>query len=76
MRHSVAIRPKSPTALKKNGANTSITDVERRGKYLLLTLDWGCIAMHFKFDGQVLWFDEPKDALARQVHVDVAFETD
>jgi formamidopyrimidine-DNA glycosylase len=76
VRHSVAIRPKSPNALKKNGANTSITDVERRGKYLLLTLDWGCIAMHFKFDGQVLWFDEPKDALARQVHVDVAFETD
>jgi len=76
VRHSVAIRPQSPTTLKKNATNASITGVERRGKYLLLALDRGCIAMHFKFDGQVLWFDEPKDALARQVHVDVAFETD
>jgi formamidopyrimidine-DNA glycosylase len=76
VRHSVAIRPQPTSTLKKNVANTSIAGVERRGKYLLLTLDRGCIAMHFKFDGQVLWFDESKDALARQVHVDVAFETD
>ncbi|MGD0910199.1 MAG: DNA-formamidopyrimidine glycosylase family protein, partial [Candidatus Acidiferrales bacterium] len=76
VRHSVAIRPQFPTTLKKNVADTSIIGVERRGKYLLFTLDRGCLAMHFKFDGQVLWFDKSKDALAPQVHVDVAFETD
>ena len=74
--HAVAIRPQSSRALKKNCAGSQIQGVERFGKYLTLHLDHGCIVMHFKFDGQVLWFDDPKDALARNIHVDVAFETD
>src|ERR1700690_822996 len=74
VRHAVAIRPQSPATLKKNIENARITGVERRGKYLLLTLDRGCLAMHFKFDGQVLWFDHPEDARVRGTHVDVIFE--
>ncbi len=75
VRHAVAIRPQSSNTLKKNVIESRINGVERRGKYLMLTLDRGCLAMHFKFDGQVLWFDQPKDALSRNAHVDIAFET-
>jgi len=49
--------------------------VQRRGKYLLLPLNRGCLVLHFKLDGQLLWFDQPEDALARSTHVDVTFET-
>jgi formamidopyrimidine-DNA glycosylase len=76
VRHPIAIRPQTASTLKKCITGKRIARVERRGKYLLLMLDRGCIAMHFKFDGQVLWFDRPRDALARKVHVDVAFDTD
>jgi formamidopyrimidine-DNA glycosylase len=42
--------------------------VERRGKYLVLRLDAGCAVLHFKLDGQLVWFDN------RRVdgHIDVA----
>ena len=76
IRHAVAIRPQSARTIRENMAGARILGVERRGKYLFLTLDRGSIIMHFKFDGQILWFDEPKDALARKIHVDVAFQTD
>ena len=76
VQYAIAVRPQSPNTLKKKTVDTRIAGVERRGKYLLLTLDRGCLALHFKFDGQLLWFDKPRDVLARNVHVDVAFETD
>jgi formamidopyrimidine-DNA glycosylase len=74
VRHEVAVWPQTASFLNRNAAGTRILGVERRGKYLLLLLDRGCIAMHFKFDGQILWFDKPKDALAPKFHVDVVFE--
>jgi formamidopyrimidine-DNA glycosylase len=76
IRHAIAIRPQGSRTIKKHLVGARLQGVERRGKYLLLPLDRGCIVMHFKFDGQVLWFDRLKDALARDVHVDAAFETD
>jgi formamidopyrimidine-DNA glycosylase len=76
VRHAIAVRPLSTEAFKKFVEGARITEVERRGKYLLLPLDHGCLTLHFKFDGQPLWFDNPRDALARNIHVDVAFETD
>jgi formamidopyrimidine-DNA glycosylase len=76
VRHKVAVGLQSAALLNRKVRGTRILGVERRGKYLLLSLDRGCVAMHFKFDGQLLWFDKPEDALAPEIHVDVAFETE
>ncbi len=73
--HAVAIRPQSSRALGENIAGACIQGAERRGKYLLLPLDRGSVVMHFKFDGRILLFDGPNDALRKNIHVDVAFET-
>jgi formamidopyrimidine-DNA glycosylase len=76
VRHAIAVQPQSPATLKRKTQGARILGVERRGKYLLLPLNHGCLVLHFRFDGQLLWFDRPKDALARATHVDVTFETD
>lgn len=47
-----------------------VRTVERRGKYLILLLDEGCLVLHFRLDGQLLWFDSEKTT----GHVDVVFE--
>ncbi len=46
--------------------------VERRGKYLILTLGLGALVMHFRLDGQLAWFDSRETS----GHVDVALELD
>jgi len=57
-----------------------VKTVSRKGKYLFLELDRGLIEMHFKLDGQLLWFSGAKELMERAnrkpegVHVDVAFE--
>ncbi|MGA8222551.1 MAG: DNA-formamidopyrimidine glycosylase family protein, partial [Candidatus Acidiferrales bacterium] len=43
----------------------------RRGKYLTISLERGAIVLHFRFDGQLIWFDSNETS----GHVDVAFET-
>ena len=49
---------------------------------MLLVLDRGLLTMHFRLDGQLLWFANGKELLQRanhgenNVHVDVAFELD
>jgi len=75
VRHPIAVRPQSPATLKRKTQGARILGAERRGKYLLLPLDQGYLVLHFKFDGQLLWFDQPEDALARSTHVDVTIET-
>ena len=47
-----------------------IRAVERRGKYLILQLDRGVLVVHFRLDGQLVWFDSRKTS----GHIDVAFE--
>jgi formamidopyrimidine-DNA glycosylase len=74
VRHNIAVRPQSPSLLNLKLAGSQILGVERHGKHLLLSLDRGCVAMHFKFDGQLLWFDKSEDALTDDIHVDVLFE--
>jgi formamidopyrimidine-DNA glycosylase len=74
VRHAIAVRPQTPAFLNRKLAGTHIRDVQRRGKYLLLALDAGWVTLHFKFDGQLLWFDRPADTLKRDVHWDVAFD--
>jgi formamidopyrimidine-DNA glycosylase len=80
--HPVLIRPQSLMDFNKLGSGARIEDVRRVGKYLFLQLDSGLIEMHFRFDGQLLWFADAGDLLKRAnvkadgVHVDVAFELD
>jgi formamidopyrimidine-DNA glycosylase len=88
--HPIAVKPQSPAHLPRIADNRRIQAVTRRGKYLFLVLDRGTITLHFKLDGQLIWFDSVKDLLSRanqpldssekrpatNVHVDVAFELD
>ena len=71
--HPVAVLPQSPAALAKTLRGNRIIAVTRRGKYLLLQLSRGSLVFHFKFDGQLIWFDRPP---ARGLHVDVLFKLD
>jgi formamidopyrimidine-DNA glycosylase len=71
--HPIAIKPQSPDALAKALQGNRIVKVTRRGKYLLLNLTRGSLVFHFKFDGQLLWFDRVP---ARGIHVDVLFHLD
>ena len=54
--------------------------MERKGKYVALVLDRGLLTLHFRLDGQLMWFSngtELRDRANRGengIHVDVAFE--
>jgi formamidopyrimidine-DNA glycosylase len=56
--------------------------VDRKGKYVVIAMDERFLTMHFKLDGQLLWFANAKELLQRAnageggVHVDVALELD
>ncbi|MFZ0038049.1 MAG: bifunctional DNA-formamidopyrimidine glycosylase/DNA-(apurinic or apyrimidinic site) lyase [Candidatus Acidiferrales bacterium] len=76
--HTIAVRPSSgrggSAAAKRLAARLAgqtIQDVERLGKYLLLRLERGFVVMHFRLDGQLVWF--PDGTIAG--HIDVAIET-
>jgi formamidopyrimidine-DNA glycosylase len=47
-----------------------VVGVERRGKYLLVALDRGWIAFHFRLSGQVFWYESRRPPK----HVDVALD--
>jgi formamidopyrimidine-DNA glycosylase len=73
--HPVAARPSSWSraraafrTLERNATGQTIRRVERRGKYLLVQLDRGCLAFHFRLDGKLIWFTSAEPA----GHVDVA----
>ena len=77
--HPIAVRPSSGRGAKqaaaiieKKAAGRRIRAVERRGKYLVLPIDRGFFVLHFRLDGQLIWFDSKKIT----GHVDVAFELD
>jgi formamidopyrimidine-DNA glycosylase len=78
--HAIALKPQSPAAAAKIVEGRRVREVFRRGKYLFLALDRGLVEMHFRFDGQLIWFSGAKDLLERAnvdedgVHVDVALE--
>src|SRR5437899_5583138 len=80
--HSIATRPQRPTRLQDASEGQRICDVERRGKYLLLRLGRAYVTLHFKLDGQLVWFEDAKEFARRancgdeRVHVDVAFALD
>ncbi len=78
--HAIATRPQPPAQLVKLSQGRRVRNVWRQGKYLFLELDPGLIEMHFRFDGQLIWFTSVKEFLERAnrasegVHVDVALE--
>jgi formamidopyrimidine-DNA glycosylase len=80
--HPIAAKPQSARLLSRFTEGKRIRRVERRGKYVVLILDHGLLTMHFRLDGQLLWFSNAKELLKRAnrdkngVHVDVAFELD
>jgi formamidopyrimidine-DNA glycosylase len=75
--HPIAVRPSSGRGAQRAAAEMEravkgqrVRAVERRGKYLILALDSGSLVMHFRLDGQLVWFDSRKIT----GHIDVAFE--
>jgi formamidopyrimidine-DNA glycosylase len=80
--HTIATKPQSPSQLARAAEGQRIQSVQRKGKYLWLQLERGIVTLHFKLDGQLLWFSNAKKMfeVANQeesgVHVDVAFELD
>jgi formamidopyrimidine-DNA glycosylase len=80
--HPIATKPQAPSRVARNVQGRRILSVARQGKYVLLVLDRGLLTMHFKLDGQLLWFANAKELLQRAnqkengVHVDVALELD
>jgi formamidopyrimidine-DNA glycosylase len=74
--HPIAVRPFGRAgrrgaleALVRNAAGATVHRVERRGKYLLVKLDRGWMALHFRMGGKLIWFG----GAGATGHVDVAF---
>jgi formamidopyrimidine-DNA glycosylase len=80
--HPIATKPQTAAHVARQAQGRRIRTVERKGKYVLLVLDRGLLTMHFKLDGQLLWFSNGKELLERanqgeqRAHVDVALELD
>jgi formamidopyrimidine-DNA glycosylase len=78
--HPIATRPQAPAQLTGLSQGQPVRTVSREGKYLFLELERGLIEMHFRFDGQLIWFRNAREFLEQAnrkpegVHVDVAFE--
>lgn len=80
--HPIVTKPQTAGFVARSGEGQRIRHVERKGKYVLLLLDHGLLTMHFRLDGQLLWFSNAREFLKRAnqgengVHVDVALELD
>ena len=78
--HPIAVKPQSVRRLTELATDRRIERVERKGKYVLLMLDRGLLTLHFRLDGQLVWFENGRELLDRAnvaengVHVDVALE--
>jgi formamidopyrimidine-DNA glycosylase len=78
--HPIATKPQPPVRLADLARRSRIVDVLRKGKYLLLQLDHGLLVIHFRLDGQLVWFRSARELSRRAnqssggVHVDVALE--
>ena len=82
--HPIAARPQGARVLRRGVEGQRILGVERQGKYLLLRLARGCLVMHFRLNGQLVWFPRrvgrrgpffrASRGEARPLHIDVALE--
>ena len=80
--HPIATKPQTASHVARHAQGQRIQTVDRKGKYLLLILDHGVLTMHFRLDGQLVWFANSKELVQRAnhgnsgVHIDVALELD
>ena len=78
--HPISTKPQKPADLARFATNQTVQQVSRHGKYLILELTRGILVLHFRLDGQLLWFSSAKELLSKankpphKVHVDLAFE--
>ena len=78
--HAIAFKPQAAAEIARMVEGRCVQEVFRRGKYLFLRLDRGLVEMHFRFDGQLIWFPGAKELLKKAnagsdgVHVDAALE--
>jgi formamidopyrimidine-DNA glycosylase len=78
--HAIATKPQTASHLVALATDRSIQCVDRKGKCVLLVLNSGLLTLHFRLDGQLVWFTSARELLARAnagengIHVDVAFE--
>jgi formamidopyrimidine-DNA glycosylase len=78
--HPIAVKAQSATHLVQFATGRRIRSVDRKGKYILLLFDQGLLTLHFRLDGQLLWFSDAKELFAAAnkpengIHVDVAIE--
>src|SRR6202521_3744567 len=63
--HPIATKPQSASHVVLSAQGRRIRTVDRKGKYVLLVLDRGLLTMHFRLDGQLLWFSSSKELLQR-----------
>src|SRR5215467_1122818 len=63
--HPIATKPQPAALLPLKAQGHIILSVRRKGKYLWLELDRGIVVLHFKLDGQLLWFANGKELLGR-----------
>ncbi|HET8926027.1 MAG TPA: DNA-formamidopyrimidine glycosylase [Candidatus Acidoferrum sp.] len=80
--HPIATKPQGAAHVARLAENRRIRSVDRKGKFVLLLLDRGLLTMHFRLDGQLVWFPNAMELFERAnrsengVHIDVAFELD
>jgi formamidopyrimidine-DNA glycosylase len=80
--HAIATKPQSAAVLARGAEGRMIREVRRKGKYLIVELERGILTMHFRFDGQLIWFSNAKEFAQKAnkaedgVYVDVALELD
>jgi formamidopyrimidine-DNA glycosylase len=78
--HPIVLKPQLSAETARIVEGRHVRNVFRQGKYLFLRLDRGLLEMHFRFDGQLIWFSSAKELLEQAnagedgVHVDVALE--
>lgn len=78
--HPIALKPQAPREFVDRVESRRIKDVARHGKYLFLETDAAWIEMHFRFDGQLIWFANvaamERKLASGEARVDVALEFD
>jgi len=78
--HPITTKPQKAADLASFSTNQTVHQVTRHGKYLALELTRGILVLHFRLDGQLLWFSSAKELFSKanepphNVHVDVALE--
>ncbi len=78
--HAIALKPQSSVDVSRKVEGRRVEKVFRHGKYLFLALVRGLLEMHFRFDGQLIWFsgaqelEKKANTGAEGIHVDLAFE--